>query len=146
MDEIKRVGLGIAILGLTLLSTGCVYLHSAQVSDVDSEVVLQGQRFEIRVSEVGFNVEESAQLAASVAKAAGRSSEGIEAISGIIQLFQVGPKTGNPVFSDDYSDDLIHQLKSKCPSGRVSGLTSVRETAKYPVVSGEVVKLIGYCL
>ena len=136
----------LTVLTTGLSNTGCVYLHSAQVGDVDSEIVSHGQRFEIRVSEGGFNLQEGTQLAASMAKAAGRSSDTIESVSGIIQLFQVGPKTGNPVFTDDYSDDLIHQLKLKCPSGRISGLTSVRETAKYPVVSGEVVKLIGYCL
>ncbi len=141
----RQIWIGAAALCVSLLSSGCVFLHSAQVSDVDSEVVLQGQRFEIRLSELGFNLEEGTQLAAGIAESAGRS-DAVKTAGDIIALFQMGPKTGNPVFSDDYTDDLIHQLKLKCPSGRISGLTSVRETAKYPVVSGEIVKLIGYCL
>ena len=142
----QQFWIGATALCLSLLSSGCVFLHSAQVSEVDSEVVLQGQRFEILLSEMGVNLEEGTQIAAGIAESAGGKSEGVNTAGSIIALFQMGPKTGNPVFSDDFSDDLIHQLKLKCPSGRISGLTSVRETAKYPVVSGEIVKLIGYCL
>jgi hypothetical protein len=142
----RQIQNGALVLSLALLSSGCVFLHSAQVSDVDSEVVLQGQRFEILVSELGINLEEGAQLAEGVARAAGSRTDVISTVNDIIALFQMGPKTGNPVFNDDFSDDIIHQIKLKCPSGRISGLTSVRETAKYPVVSGEIVKLIGYCL
>ena len=57
----------------------------------------------------------------------------------------MGPKTGNPVFDDTYSDALAEMLL-KCPSGQISGLVSVRESAHYPIVSGEVIKLVGYCL
>jgi hypothetical protein len=133
------------VLSLLIPGSGCVFLHSAQMGDVDSKVVLEGERFEIRISEQGFNLQEGAMLVEAFADAAGKA-KGIRDAANIIKLFQTGPKTGNPVFSDDYTDDLIHQLKLKCPSGRISGLTSVRETAKYPVVSGEVVRLIGYCL
>jgi hypothetical protein len=133
------------VLSLAMLSSGCVFLHSVQVSEVDSKVVLDGERFEIRISEQGFNLKEGTILVEAFANAAG-DAKGIREAAEIIQLFQMGPKTGNPVFRDDYTDDLIHQLKLKCPSGRISGLSSIRETAKYPVVSGEVVRLIGYCL
>lgn len=133
------------VLSLAILSSGCVFIHSVQVSEVDSKVVLEGKRFEIRMSEQGFNLEEGTALVEAFANSAG-NAKGIREASTILQLFQMGPKTGNPVFSDDYTDDLIHELKLKCPSGRVSGLSSIRETAKYPVVSGEVVRLIGYCL
>ena len=119
-----------------------VSLDDAVIARIDRH----GQRFEILLSEMGVNLEEGTQIAAGIAESAGGKSEGVNTAGSIIALFQMGPKTGNPVFSDDFSDDLIHQLKLKCPSGRISGLTSVRETAKYPVVSGEIVKLIGYCL
>ena len=140
-----QIWIGAVALCLSLLSSGCVFLHSAQVGEVDSEVVLQGERFEIRLSEIGFNLEEGTQIAQSIARSGGKSDT-LRTISDIIALFQMGPRTGNPVFRDDYSDDLITQIKLRCPSGRISGLTSIRETAKYPVVSGEIVKLIGYCL
>ena len=133
------------VLSLAMLSSGCVFIHSVQVSEVDSKVVREGERFEIRISEQGFNLEEGAKLAEAFASSAG-NAKGVRDAASIIQLFQMGPKTGNLVFRDDYTDDLIHQLKLKCPSGRISGLSSIRETAKYPVVSGEVVRLIGYCL
>ena len=64
---------------------------------------------------------------------------------GDIIALQTGPKTGKPVFTEKYSDKIIHELRTECPSGRITGLTMVRETAEYPVVSGEIVKVVGYC-
>ena len=75
-----------------------------------------------------------------------RASKQVGAVQDIVKMFQMGPRTGNPVFDDAYSDRLITLLQRQCPSGRISGLISIREAAKYPVVSGELVKLVGYCL
>ena len=75
----------------------------------------------------------------------GKSGKKMGKIGDIIALFQMGPKTGNPVFNPAYSDNLILKLRTLCPSGRITGLTSIRETNKYPVISGEIVKLTGYC-
>jgi hypothetical protein len=65
---------------------------------------------------------------------------------GLIGLFQMGPQTGNPVYSKDYARNLMQLIYEKCPSGKVTGLTSVRESRKYPVISGEIVKVTGFCL
>ena len=127
-----------------LSCTGCAVMHHTQVGEVDSEVVLEGERFELLLSEVGVNVDEAAVIAAAVAGK--RASKQVGAVQDIIKMFQMGPRTGNPVFDEAYSDRIITLLKKACPSGRLSGLISIRETAKYPVVSGELVKLVGYCL
>lgn len=136
-------------LGSTLfIISGCAALHSAQVGDIDSRAVLEGKPFDIKLSNVGFNVEEAASIAAAIAEGAG-SGEGADAIStvgDIIELFQMGPKTGNPVFKVDYSDEMSTKLIAACPSGRITGLMAVRETAKYPALSGEIVRLTGYCI
>ena len=41
---------------------------------------------------------------------------------------------------------MIAMLKAECPSGKLTGLMSVRESRKYPVISGEIVKVTGYCV
>ena len=108
-------------------------------------MVLEGERFEVLVSELGVDIEGALELAKVAAQLAGASKEESQAAD-IIKLFQMGPRTGNPVFDDTYSDPMMKLLKARCPSGRISGLTSIRETASYPLVSGEIVKLTGYCM
>jgi len=122
-------------------------MHHTQVGEVDSKTVLRGQRFEILVNELGFNTKELVGTGAAVARASGDSNaaNNIEGVGAIIALFQMGPKTGKPTFTDQYADNIYYSILDKCPSGKVSGLTSVREMASYPVVSGEIVRIIGYC-
>ena len=88
---------------------------------------------------------EAAETAAAIAELSGKSGDTFSTVGDIIALFQMGPKTGKPVFTPKYSDQIIHELRTTCPSGRITGLTMVRETADYPVVSGEIVKVVGYC-
>ena len=61
----------------------------------------------------------------------------------IIALFQMGPKTGKP-FLTEISDKIITSCGPRVQR-RITGLTMVRETADYLVVSGEIVKVVGYC-
>ena len=129
---------------LLLGGTGCVAMHHAQVGEIDSKTVLEGERFEIKLSAVGVDTEEVLDGAADVAGLAGKSEEA-QSIADIIKLFQMGPRTGYPTFKDHYSDEVIDKLRAACPSGSVSGLVSIRETADYGMVSGEIVKLVGYC-
>ena len=141
----KSLVVHLAMTGVLLSGiTGCTTLHSIQFGNIDSKTVLEGQRFEVLVSEVGFNIDEAAAIAAVAVASAGHAKEA-GAAGDIIKLFQVGPRTGNPVFDEKYSDKVMQFLKLKCPSGQITGLTSIRESAKYPVVSGEIVKLVGYC-
>lgn len=133
---------------ILFIISGCAVLHSAQVGDIDSRAVLAGKPFDIKLSNIGFNVEEAASIAAAIAEGAGNAegAESLSTVGDIIQLFQMGPKTGNPVFKVDYSDEMSTKLFTACPSGRITGLMAVRETAKYPALSGEIVRLTGYCV
>ena len=58
----------------------------------------------------------------------------------------MGPRTGARVFSDSYMDKITEEVYKKCPSGNITGLTSTRETARYPVITGEIAKITGYCI
>lgn len=132
------------ILPVIAFLQGCAILHSVQFGEVDSEVVLKGRKFELLVSEVGVSTEEIG----ATAQALSRSQQGKDnagAAAGLISLFQMGPRTGNQVYSDVFADRIFDLLRKECPSGRMSGLQSIRETAKYPIVSGEIVKITGFC-
>jgi len=126
-----------------VVCSGCAVMHHTQIGEVDSSVVLDGKRFEIVVSEVGVSFREAGSIAKALARDQAAKSA-VSTINNIISLFQMGPRTGNPVFADDYADEIFRLIREKC-SGKISGLISVRESAKYPVVSGEIVKIIGYC-
>ncbi len=127
-----------------ILTNACAQLHHVQIGEVVNNPNYTQKPFDIKISETGINLQE----AADIAKFVGNKDQGdtAQSIANTIGLFQMGPVTGNPVYVKDYAKNLIQVIYEKCPSGRVTGLTSIRETRKYPVVSGEIVKVTGYCL
>ncbi|MBX3021993.1 MAG: hypothetical protein KF799_09980 [Bdellovibrionales bacterium] len=129
---------------LGMIVAGCAQLHHVQMGDVYSPDGYVKQPFDIKVSETGVNLQEIG--AASKALLNKQAGERMERAAALVGLFQMGPRTGNPVYVTGYTDGLVRAIYEKCPSGNVSGLMSVRETRKYPVVSGEIVKITGYCL
>lgn len=134
----------VRLMALALCS-GCAVMHATQLGDIDADAVLSSEPFEIKLSTVGFDAQEAAETAAIIAEVSGKSGDKLSTAGDIIALFQMGPKTGKPVFTEKYSDSLIHELRTRCPSGRITGLSMIRETAEYPAVSGEIVKVTGYC-
>lgn len=137
---------GWKLLLTLLLTSGCVQLHHVQIGEIDNRNGYVKKPFDIKVSELGFNLEEAGSVARAMNGGSKRAQKDVKQIQDIISLLQMGPKTGNPVFVEDYARDLGEKIRSACPSGRVTGLTSVREANKYPVISGEIVKITGYCL
>jgi hypothetical protein len=134
----------VAMTLISMLATGCAWLHHAQVGEVDATSSMALRPFELKVSETGVSFDE----AGKVMKALNGSKVGrkdIDDAMAIIQLFQQGPRTGNPVFTETYAQNIVHDLYKECPTGKITGLISIRETRKYPVISGEIVKIKGYC-
>ena len=135
----------LASLTLALACSGvaCARLHHYQVTDIDTS---RGELepFEFRVDETGFNLEEAAAVASLTAAKANR--EHVGDAQAILALFQFGAKTGDPTFSEDWSDGLSKMVLEKCPSGQITGLTIMRESADYPVASGELITVRGYCI
>ena len=65
----------------------------------------------------------------------------LEDIKNLIAAFQMGARTGNPVYNEKYAEKLLDLISLECPDGRISGVQSVREMNKYPAISGEIVKV-----
>lgn len=131
---------------LVLFAQSCAYLHHTQIGDVVSSPGFVQVPFEILISETGFNLQEAGQIGRAVITDR-KAGENIQGVTAIIGLFQMGPRTGAPVYSGDtYGDKVYAALYEKCPSGQITGLQSIRESNKYPVVSGEIVKVRGFCL
>ena len=129
---------------LSLLVSSCAQLHHVQISDIDNRQS-SGAPFSVKVSETGVNLQEAASVAKSMTRNK-KAREDIDNLESIIALFQMGPRTGNMVFDVTYAEGILDLVKSECQSGKITGLTSIRETRKYPVISGEIIKINGYCL
>ena len=123
----------------SLILSGCAVLHHAQVGQIDNRSNA-GVPFEVMLSETGVSVEDLSNIARATQSDAGKD------IAAILAWIQMGPQTGNPVYTEGYAKNLISEIYKKCPSGQIVNLMSIRETRKYPVISGEIVKVTGICL
>ncbi|MFK7827409.1 MAG: hypothetical protein AB8G05_24910 [Oligoflexales bacterium] len=131
------------LLLLTILPA-CAVLHHVQVSDIDQRGNSKWYPINIKVSEMGVDIRQARNLVKGISTSK-KGREAADTIAAIIGLFQQGPSTGRRVFSDRYAEDLILRLHEQCPSGKLTGLMSIREARKYPVISGEIIKITGYC-
>lgn len=124
--------------------SGCASAHHIQISDIEST---QGrlEPFEIKLNATGISVSDAASVgkALSDSPATRRKVDDLEAI---VALTQMGPKTGDPTLSDDWADEAAHRLRARCRDGRITGLSIRRETMDYPVISGEILTIKGYCI
>ncbi len=99
--------------------------------------------FEILMSESGVSTEEIGLMAKATNSQAGDS---LAQAAALLSLFQMGPRTGVMTYNVRYAEKMIYEIHQKCPSGRVTALTSIREMRKYPAISGEIVKVTGFCM
>lgn len=132
-----------ASLLLPFLSS-CAFLHHVQIADIDNSPGTF-YPFDVKVSETGIDVGEAAQLAKVISgsKFVGKAAD---TAKGIWDAITFGPRTGNVVFSDTYADPISQLLSDGCTKGEVTGLMVIRESTKYPVISGEIIRLKGFCL
>ena len=131
------------VLSPILMLFSCVYLHKAQLGEIDDRPGWESTSFEVKVSETGVNIEEVGALLKTIGKA---NTQDTDSAFGVVKLFQLGPVTGQPVYNESYAENILMLIREKCPTGKVSGLSSIRETRRYPAISGEIVKITGYCL
>lgn len=119
-------------------SVGCASLHAYDIGETD--LTRPARPIEVAVDETGISI----QQASAVAAAAGGHKKA-ERAGTIAALLNYGPNTGNSVLDASYADGVVAELYRQCPSGRITGVVSVRESRTYPVISGEIVKIKALC-
>lgn len=131
-----------ALIAVGLL-TACARLDHVQIGDIDQS---QGTLtpFTVQVSEFGFEAAAAAEIGRIATE--GQASQQFQTIRDILALINMGPRTGNPVFSDDYAEKIMNYIYAECPTGKMTGLTSIREAKGFGPVSGEIVRISGYCI
>jgi hypothetical protein len=127
------------LLSVVTLSffSGCIQLHNVQVGDV----VGQGKKITVEVSDLGVDMDQSIKLAGRMAnrdKDAGN-------LSALISLFQYGPRTGNVIYRPEKWTNFGPSILEQCPKGTVTGLVSTREFRDFNFVSTETARITGYC-
>lgn len=124
------------------LFSGCAVLHHVQVGHIDNRDNQVQIPFEVLMNEVGVSTEEIGALAKLSNTKGG---DQVADAAAILSLFQMGPRTGHLTYNPRYAEKLVYEIHQKCPSGQVTGLVSIREMRKYPAISGEIVKVTGFC-
>ena len=132
------------LLPIALFVTACAHMHHYQLGDIDSS---EGrlEPFTVRVDETGFDAQEALELAKDTS-ATGAGRQRMSDAQALLALFQVGHETGDATFRDDWADGVLAKVLARCPTGRMTGVSVVRESADYPALSGEIVTLKGYCV
>lgn len=147
--KIKYILLLVSLITLS----GCAALYHVQVSDI--ETTNRGRIIDIKLSETGVDVKGMMGTASAAARirhnrvgteGSRQTAEGLEILELIYAISNMGPRTGIPVFTDKYADILLDKVIGECPSGKITGLMSVREARNYPYISGEIVNVRGYCV
>jgi len=135
-----RSAFAIAAVGLL---TACARLDHVQIGDIDQT---QGNLtpFTVQISEFGIEAAAAAEVGRIATK--GQASQQFQEIRDILTLMNMGPRTGNPVYDDSYAEKVMEYMYAECPSGQVTGLTSVREAKGFGPVSGEIIRISGYCI
>ncbi len=129
---------------LCILIAACARLDHVQISDIDQS---QGtlKPISVKVSDTGVDMAGIAGIGSELATNVSTQEYG-ENIRDLLLLINMGPRTGNPVFSDKYAEQVLQQLYAQCPSGKITGIRSTREANNYGVVSGEIIRLDAFCI
>lgn len=138
-----RSSLKFCVLFLSVFLCHCAVLHHVQLADIDGSPEYAKVPIEVKVSELGVSMDDIKNIANATSTRAGKD---VGNAAEFVKNFQMGPRTGAPVYTDKYAEKIIYELHTKCPSGKITGITSVRETREYPVIKGEIIKITGYCL
>jgi hypothetical protein len=127
---------------LLLLLPACAQLHHAQIGDIDDRPAAHVKPIDIKISETGLSLHEAETIARTAPL---RSAGAVGDVLAIVQLFQMGTRTGHPVMDAAYAENILELMKAECPDGELANLQLVREMRRYPVISGEIVKVTGEC-
>lgn len=124
--------------------SACAVMHRSAIGEVLPEPGATESRVELGVDDIGVDHANLAKDVANVAKNTGNNNfaKGIEFF---VWATTFSPRTGNPTTTDTWADQLAMRLQQHCPNGRVSGIQTLRESAEYPYVSGEIVRVRAIC-
>jgi hypothetical protein len=138
------------IFSLILFAFSCAFPHNITFGDIDN-TSSKRKPFKVLISERGYDFAQGIEIAqagllAANTKANMDSVRELQYVKLIIDLSTMGPVTGRKSFNGDYANGLTDIIFQHCKSGKIVNLKNIRESAIYPVVSGEIIRIEGECL
>lgn len=136
--------LRVFLTSIVLMCASCARLDHVQISDIDQS---QGplKAISVKVSNVGFDAAATTAIAADLASSES-ARDNLGDLAAIMAMFNMGPRTGNPVYNDRYAEGLLQQLKQQCESGKITAIRNIREAKSYGTISGEIVRIDADCI
>ena len=131
-------------IALMLICSGCARLDHIQINDIDQS---QGRLkpISVQVSNTGFDAAGVVDISRDLTQSL-NAKEDLEDLALILTLINMGPSTGNPVYSDKYAENILALLQKQCSSNRITAIRNVREANAYGPISGEVVRIDADCI
>jgi hypothetical protein len=147
---IHKISVVSCLIVVHLLYSNCAIPHRYTIGDLDATNAPK-KHFKILVSERGYNFESGITVVQAGLLSANQSANmeaarDLEFVKILITLSTMGPVTGRKTFNSNYANDLSDIIYQHCRSGKIINLQSIRESAVYPVVSGEIARIEGDCL
>jgi hypothetical protein len=129
------------------VAVGCATVHRATISEI-RPVGNAGGSLDVKASETGFDVRGAAQTTRNLTHRYGNSNarNAGSMLNFAVQMSSWSPATGNPTVSETWADAITVELRERCSGGRVSNIAVIRESASYPYISGEIVRVKAECL
>ena len=118
-----------SLLTIALAFGGCVRVHHIQVASFDSTA--QGFPVEVVIDSLGVDVAKIAKNIEKVNQLISRKKKPNNNVSNTIAMFQLGPKTGAPIYDKTWGEQLLNQLLEKCPSARLENIYTQRLSTDY---------------
>lgn len=125
---------------LNLCSCSSLYVFHQDEIDQSSGSLFP---FNIKVSQLGLNPKDMSS--ANVLFSSDEVASRFKALALLLSLSNMGPKTGLPVFSFVDANQLLDYLMLECPTGEITGLSSIRESISYIFFSKEIIAIKGFC-
>ncbi len=134
----KRNKTDLLFLGILLFSLPfCAKLHHIQIGELTNTQDFEPIPFDIQIKD-------DAIILGSDSKAVNTTLPWT--LYFFSKLLSPGPTTGGTVAKTTYADQVLEEIIDNCPSGKVTGITSMRESRSFSMLSGEIVEINGYCL
>ena len=105
---------------------GCTRVHHVHIGAIDH--TQRGLPIEVVIDSIGVD---AAQVARTVESITQRGQKKSDKLSDTIALFQMGPKTGAPVYDPHWGERLMRELHQKCPSAKLRNIHTQRLSTDY---------------
>lgn len=147
MTMSRIAGPAIGLLAALALGS-CAVMHRSAVGERLADEGDDVRPVFVNASEYGVNTKQLAGTGSRIARST--KGKGGNSVADFIEFLtwatSQSPRTGNPTKDDLWADDITGELRRRCPNGTITGIQTTRESAEYPYVSGEIVRVRAQCI